>query len=217
MKVLRYSLLALAGIITVALALAAHYYYKGFYNAAHIHSTAIQTGNLSKTESDRIYHKALAQRQFLISRGFNRNICFLIDMRLPSGKNRFFVYDLSGDSIVMAGLVAHGSANKSFNLRPVYSNIDGSSCTALGKYRIGKPYHGQFGLAYKLYGLDTSNDQAFNRNIVLHAFRYVPEKETDPYPICNSRGCPMVAPGFLKKLQPLIDQSTRPVMLYIFD
>jgi hypothetical protein len=50
-----------------------------------------------------------------------------------------------------------------------------------------------------LYGLDSTNNQVFRRNIVLHSFSYVPEAETDPYPICNSLGCPMVSPGFLQQ------------------
>ncbi len=117
---------------------------------------------------------------------------------------------------MMTGLVAHGSAGKEFSLHPRFSNLDGSNCTALGRYRIGKPYAGRFGTAYKLYGLDTSNDQAFKRNIVLHSFQNVPERETDPFPICNSQGCPMVAPGFLQKLEPIIDGSGKPIMLVIF-
>jgi hypothetical protein len=63
---------------------------------------------------------------------------------------------------------------------------------------------GRFGRAYKLYGLDSTNSQAFWRNIVLHSFSYVPEAETDPYLICNSLGCPMVEAGFLQQPEPLI-------------
>jgi hypothetical protein len=104
-----------------------------------------------------------------------------------------------------------------FSLNPVFSNTDGSGCSSLGKYRIGSPYAGRFGLAYKLIGLDKTNDQAFRRSIVLHAYNCVPETETDPYPICNSLGCAMVSPGFLRSLQPVIDGSPRPILLWIFN
>jgi hypothetical protein len=45
----------------------------------------------------------------------------------------------------------------------------------------------------------------------------MPEAETDPHPICNSLGCPMVSSGFLRQLEPLIDHSPRPILLSIFE
>jgi L,D-transpeptidase catalytic domain len=59
-------------------------------------------------EVRRLGEKAFVQKSYLSSHGFNTDICFLADMRLPSGKNRIFVYDLKKDSILLAGLVAHG-------------------------------------------------------------------------------------------------------------
>jgi hypothetical protein len=217
MKWLRNSLLIVAGSLVVVSLLAAHYHYKGFsLLMSGDHSPSASARLASAAKSGRVIRKAQTLKAFASAHRYNSRIAFLVDMSLPSGKNRFFVVDLEKDSLLMVGLVAHGSANKAFSLDPVFSNINGSSCTALGRYRIGLPYKGQFGLAYKLYGLDPTNDQAFGRNIVLHAYSYVPERETDPYPICNSRGCPMVAPGFLGRLQPLIDQSQQPILLWIF-
>jgi hypothetical protein len=164
------------------------------------------------------YSQKLTHLQaFAAQHGYNTRIAFLADLQRSSGKNRFFVCDLGGDSIVLAGLVAHGSGNQPFSLNPAFSNTDGSGCSSLGKYRIGQPYRGRFGTAYTLYGLDSSNNRAFARHIVLHAYDCVPEAETDPYPICNSLGCAMVSPGFLKRLQPVIDGSKRPILLWIFD
>jgi hypothetical protein len=40
----------------------------------------------------------------------------------------------------------------------------------------------------------------------------VPETQTSPYPICNSLGCPMVSPGFLQQLEPVIDHPRIPHM-----
>lgn len=216
-KWLRYSLLTLAGMVTVALLPATCYYYKGFYQPAH--SPKPYTVSFSKTdaETERINRETEVLKPFLSRNGYNQRIVFLADMHLPSGKYRFFAYDLSKDSILLAGLVAHGCGSKSFSLNPVYSNISGSNCTSLGKYRIGFPYKGQFGRAYKLYGLDSTNNRAFERNVVLHSYDQVPEGETDPFPVCNSRGCAMVAPGFLRQLQPLIDGSEKPTLLVIFD
>lgn len=168
-------------------------------------------------ERVRLRQKAGEQRVWLARHGFNSSFCFLVDMQVPSGKNRFFVYDLRRDSVLLSGLVAHGSGGRYFSVKPVFSNVEGSGCTSLGRYRVGYPYAGQFGPAYKLYGLDTSNSRAFARNVVLHSYAAVPEHETWPQPICNSLGCPMVAPGFLETLRPLITGTQKPVCLWIFD
>lgn len=66
--------------------------------------------------------------------------------------------------------------------------MPGSGCTSLGKYKIGGAYQGQFGLAYKLYGLDSTNSNAYQRNVVLHAYDRVPDNEVYKE-ICQSSGC----------------------------
>jgi len=215
MRRLRRSLLVLAGLGIVVCVLAAHYYYKGFYKRA-----ASDGPRLRRAEAGRLSGKAGELRTFLAGDAggrYSSKVAFFVDMRLPSGKNRFFVYDLDADTIRMAGLVAHGSGGRTFSLTPAFSNITGSNCSALGRYRVGGAYAGRFGRAYVLHGLDTTNNNALERHIVLHSYSCVPEGETDPYPICNSQGCPMVSPVFLQRLKPLIDGSKKPVLLWIFD
>jgi hypothetical protein len=75
---------------------------------------------------------------------------------------------------------------------------------------------GKFGLAFKLYGLDATNDNAYNRAVVLHAHSCVPNEETAPIPICQSWGCPTVAPAFLTALKSYLDNSEKPVLLYVY-
>ncbi|MDO6433827.1 murein L,D-transpeptidase catalytic domain family protein [Flavitalea sp. BT771] len=218
MRRLRKLLLVLAGLGTVVCVLAAHYYYKGFYKWKKRPAASSEAVRLRKAEAARLEGKAADLRKFLAGTGhtYNSKLAFFVDMHLPSGKNRFFVYDLDGDSVRMAGLVSHGSGGRAFSLTPSFSNINGSNCSALGRYRIGGAYMGRFGRAYILHGLDSTNDNALERHIVLHSFSCVPEGETDPYPICNSEGCAMVSPGFLQHLQPMLDASKKPVLLWIF-
>jgi hypothetical protein len=82
-------------------------------------------------------------------------------MSLPSGQNRFFVYDLKKDTIKNAGVVTHGRCNQQWLEGRKYSNEAGCGCTSLGKYKIANSYYGRFGLAYKLHGLDKTNSNAF--------------------------------------------------------
>lgn len=201
----------------MVIAIGGWYYVGGFSARAVRHAKAAGRLPLEEAEQQRLDRQRETLRIFATRHGYSSKLAFFVDMSLPSGKDRFFVIDLEKDSLLLAGLVAHGCGNNTFDVHPAFSNTDGSGCSSLGRYRIGEPYNGRFGRAYKLYGLDSTNDQAYRRNIVLHSFSYVPEAETDPAPICNSRGCPMVSPGFLRQLKPLIDHSPRPILLWIFD
>lgn len=153
-------------------------------------------------------------KDFSAKNGYNNDIAFLVDMSIPSGRRRFFVYNMQKDSIELAGMVTHGYGSQKQGIE--FSNVPGSYCTSLGKYKVGKDYLGRFGLAYKLYGLDKTNSKAFERFVVLHAHECVPVEEIAPLGICESQGCPTVAPAFLQKLKTYIDGSGKPILLKIF-
>jgi hypothetical protein len=177
----------------------------------HPRSYKAPPANLVKLKS-----KAESAKSFAEENGFNTSICLLIDMSLPSGHNRLFVYDLKRDTIKNNGLVTHGRCNEYWLEGRKYGNKVGCGCTSLGRYKIGYSYHGKFGLAYKLYGLDKTNDKAFQRFVVLHAHDCVPETEVKD-DICQSDGCPTVSVNFLQYLKPIIDKSGKPVLLWIYD
>ena len=164
----------------------------------------------------RLRQKAVEARDFTRLNHYNKVHCFFIDMKISSGGKRFFVYNLSKDSVEGAGLVAHGSGSDKGGGGLVFSNRPNSNCSSLGRYRIGKPYYGRFGLAYKLYGLEESNDKAFERFVVLHAHACVPNEEVLPVSICESWGCPTVAPAFLGVVKDYINSSAEPVLLWIY-
>ena len=204
----RILLIALGTIVLFTLASAALYYVK-FNKKEHTTATLSASFDLKKElkeEADSILHYAVKNK-------FNTGFCFIINMRMESGSNRFFVYDLSKDSVTDAGLVTHGRCSNGKK----YDNKIGCGCTSLGKYRIGKPYNGTFGLAYKLHGLDSTNSNAFRRYVVLHSHECVPNEEVTPFDICRSEGCPTVSQAFLKKLATKIDTSPKPILLYIYD
>ncbi len=147
---------------------------------------------------------------------YNTKIAFLVDMKIPSGKNRFFVYDLENNKIIDQGLVAHGSGSETGVKGMLkFSNLPNSNCTALGKYAIGKTYKGIFGKAYKLAGLEETNNNALQRAIVLHYYSAVPCDEQDYY-ISNSHGCPMVNEQFFKRIEKIIDSSKSNIILDIY-
>ncbi|MBO9636305.1 MAG: murein L,D-transpeptidase catalytic domain family protein [Chitinophagaceae bacterium] len=161
--------------------------------------------------------KGTALASYAKANNYNTEICFLIDMKIGSGKNRFFIYDMKRNSVISSGLVAHGRCNQNWLNGRKYGNEVGCGCTSLGKYKIGNPYQGSFGLAYKLYGLDATNNNAFKRFVVLHSHECVPNNEVDPYPICQSDGCPTVSADFLKKLAKILDKSPKPILMQVYE
>lgn len=171
----------------------------------------------STSSWEKAKRKAQAIRSFAVSNGYDSQYCFLVDMSIHSGKNRFFVYRLDRDSIEYSGLVTHGSGSDNQTGAKTYSNRPNSHCTSLGRYKIGHSYMGKFGLAYKLHGLDAGNSMALQRFVVLHGHGCVPDGEVYPQTICLSFGCPTVSPAFLTRLQGIIDQRDQPVLLWIYD
>jgi len=140
----------------------------------------------------------------------------LIDMRLPSEHYRLFIVDLKKDSIVSMGLVAHGSGSETGNPDSlIFSNTPNSYMTSLGIYKIGSAYEGSFGRSYRLHGLETTNNKAFDRAVVLHPYMCVPDTEQD-YPICNSLGCPMVSENYFKTIDKYVVGEKLPVLLKIY-
>lgn len=174
---------------------------------------AVRTATINE-EKMRSY--AGSAKTFIRQKKFNPEFCFLIDMSLPSGQPRFFIYDLVKDSVLQSGLVAHGNCYQEWLEGRKYSNTVGSGCTSLGRYKVGVPYTGMWGYSYKLHGLDSSNNKAFERTVVLHSHRCVPAAATDSE-ICQSNGCPTVAPEFLARIKPMINGSGKPVLLWIYE
>jgi hypothetical protein len=147
---------------------------------------------------------------------YNNEIAFFVDMEIMSGKNRFFIYDLKRNKIIDQGLVTQGFGSR---INPdgklKFSNENNSLCTSLGKYSIGNSYNGQYGKAYKLHGLDATNNNALVRNIVLHKNIKVPYEEQDK-PIGYSFGCPMVNDIYYSRIEKLVDNSKRNIVLDIY-
>ncbi|WKL50144.1 murein L,D-transpeptidase catalytic domain family protein [Flavobacterium pectinovorum] len=147
---------------------------------------------------------------------YNTKIAFFVDMKIKSGKNRFFVYDLVNEKIIDQGVVAHGSGSETkIKGELKFSNEPNSNSTSLGRYSIGKSYNGMFGKSYRLSGLDQTNNNALKRAIVLHPYSAVPEEEQDYY-ISNSHGCPMVSENFFKRLEKIIDNSKSNIILNVY-
>ena len=163
-----------------------------------------------------LYQKAEQLKAYAKAHHYSTRYGFILNMGMKSGKKRFFIIDLATMTIIKNGVVAHGRGDSRFTLEKRYSNEEGSNCTSLGIYKVGRSYRGIFGKAYKLYGLENSNSNAYKRAIVLHSMHNIPEEEID-FPIFQTEGCPSVSPEFLDNLGSIINHSSKPVLMWIFD
>lgn len=219
MKIARTSFVLTGGLLITISAFGYFFWYRTKFQSSPEAETFKINENFYSNRSGvllRVKQKALLAKDYIKENGFDADHCFLLDMKIPSGKNRFFVYNLSKDSVEVAGLVTHGSGSQEGEDGLIFSNTPNSHCTSLGKYKIGNAYNGVFGLAFKLHGLDKTNSKAFDRFVVLHGHSCVPNEELYPLSICLSQGCPTVAPDFLTRLKGYLDSAKEPVLLWIY-
>jgi hypothetical protein len=165
--------------------------------------------------SSSLTNRTSAVRSYATAKDFSTTYCFLVDMSIHSGRNRFFVFDLERNKVVLSGLVSHGSCNETFLDQAKFSNAPGGNCTSQGKYKVGEKYHGQYGKSYKLYDLRYKLN-AYNAPLCFHSYSCIPDEEIYPRVTCNSSGCAGVSPAFFEKLSSIIDRSKKPIVLWIY-
>jgi L,D-transpeptidase catalytic domain len=167
------------------------------------------------------HNEALA---FCKENKFNESYYFLIDLSIHSGKNRFFVYDFEASKILDQNLVTHGACDHfEVNLTKYdiakYDNRVDSHCSMKGKFKIGTRDYSSWGInvKYWLKGLEDSNKSAEARVVVLHSWGKVSDVEIAPEYSPLSWGCPAVSDEFMKKLDEKLEQTQKPVLLWIVD
>ena len=157
---------------------------------------------------------------FCNENSMNTDFCILIDMKIHSGKNRFFIWDFKNDTVRDSGMCAHGYGGKSTQKVPEFSNVQGSYCSSLGKYKVGIRSYSRWGINvhYKLHGLEKTNDKAFERIVVLHSYDYVQNEEIYPshLPLGYSQGCPVISNELMTLLDEMLKKQTKPTLLWLY-
>jgi hypothetical protein len=153
-------------------------------------------------------------KNYAASQHANTQIGILVDMSVPAYKNRIFLVDLENDSVLVKGICAHGRGQDDNSEEVTFSNQPGSLCTSEGRYKIGTKYAGQYGYGYKLHGLDSTNSNAYKRDIVFHYYPIVPDEEYKQ--VCLSFGCPMVSKNVFEAAAKYLDGSKKPVLMWIY-
>lgn len=138
----------------------------------------------------------------------NDTILTLIDYSLPSTEKRLFVIDIKNKSLIMKLHVAHGK-NTGENLAKRFSNRKGSNMSSLGFYVTQNTYKGKHGYSLRLNGLESSNNNALERAIVIHGAYYANEKFIQEQGrLGRSFGCPAISYSASKNLIDLIKNGS---------
>lgn len=135
----------------------------------------------------------------------------IVDYRQSSLNERLYVIHLPSAQVTKMQVTHGKNTGNLYAYR--FSNIKDSRQTSLGVYMLGEPYTGQYGSTLRMYGLQGSNDQAYNRDIVMHGAPYAsPDfpkslnyKTKKPFGRLGvSWGCPAIALANAKKWFPLL-------------
>ena len=152
---------------------------------------------------------------YCIQNGYSTQLSLIINLAPHSGRYRLFAFNLETHDTLVKGLVAHGHCKSTDNRFAQFSNEIGSNCSSLGHYKVGGKYEGSYGTSYKLIGRDSTNSNALNRFVVLHSHSCVSDYEQED-DICLSEGCTTVSPKVLQELIPYLDNTAKPIMLWIY-
>jgi hypothetical protein len=168
-------------------------------------------------------HKTREALTFAKTKNFDTTLAIGIDYSIHSGRKRGFIINLQTRQVMDSFLVSHGcgiypwSSDRTKD-RPQFSNNFESHCSSLGKYRIGKKGYSNWGIhvKYFLYGLDSSNSNAWKRSIVLHGWADVPDHEIYPSGTPEGWGCPAVSDHIMQRLDSFLQSKTKPVLLWMY-
>jgi hypothetical protein len=173
---------------------------------------------------ERLKKYADQAKTYCISNKMNTDLCLLADMNVHSGKQRFVIWDFRKDTIAAAGLVSHGCSTNPWGKdyskdKPIFTNEKDSHCSSLGKYKVGERGYSQWGIhvKYLMHGLDTTNNNALSREIVLHSWDAISDEEVYPSGTPEGWGCPAVSNNFMTTLDGILRDRKKPVLLWIFE
>src|ERR1043165_1198180 len=176
------------------------------------------SGGKTTIDAAKTKQKAKDALQFCNKKKFNTDFCILIDMSMHSGLKRLFVWDFKEDSIINSFLVGHGCCANPWSHdyskdAPRFSNVDGSHCSSLGKYKLGERAWSDWGInvKYVMHGLESTNNNAQARLIVFHAWDKVSDDEVYPSGTPEGWGCPTISNNSMRWLDPKLKASAKPV------
>ena len=135
--------------------------------------------------------------------GYNDTYYIICDFGMPSGKKRFYLYNLNSRRRIMSSYCMHGNGGGSTDEKAVFSNKPGSNCSSIGLYALKGIGSHSMKSCIRVTGLDRTNSMARARGLLIHSSRkttcfdggqkYIPLGD-------ESHGCFTISAGSLVQL-----------------
>ncbi|MDQ1162996.1 hypothetical protein QE422_003364 [Chryseobacterium sp. SORGH_AS 447] len=175
-------------------------------------------------DSVKTRNKAEEALQFAKKKNLNTDLCILIDMSLHSGVKRLFAWDFKKNKVTARYLVGHGCGRNPWSRdasrdQPEFSNEDGSHLSSLGKYKLQERGYSDWGVhvKYLMHGLEETNSNALKRVIVFHSWNLMSDEEVFPNGSPEGWGCPTVSNNAMRQIDPMLQKSRKPVLMWIYN
>ena len=166
----------------------------------------------SRQLPDRPLRQALNYLHQYSDRFPNQNYMIIVDFTQASSAKRLYLVNLRSGA-VEAHLTAHGKGSdpSGTGYANYFSNDPGSKASSLGFYRTAEVYTGEHGRSLRLDGLSPTDDNARDREIVMHSASYVQE---DALVAGRSWGCFAIDPAVASSI---IDRAKEGALLYAWN
>lgn len=157
----------------------------------------------------RIEEKAKELKAYCIRYGYNTDYGILADYSRFSLQRRFYVYDFKQEKIIMRSLSGHGKGGNSTIFNADFSNQNGSNCSSIGHYKLGRQrhmYNKPIVPAIELTGLDKTNSNALSRGILIH-----------PSAIPLSLGCITLPLNKYLQLADFLNSKPKNIIMWVYE
>lgn len=145
----------------------------------------------------------------------HKQLLTIIDYTKPSTAKRLWVIDFKSEKVLFNTWVTHGKNSGELEATS-FSNQPGSLKSSIGVFiTYGEPYVGSNGYSLRLLGLERGiNDNAYNRDIVVHGAWYADLNLTRQYRMLGrSWGCPAVSDRLAR---PLINTIRDKTLVFVY-
>lgn len=179
--------------------------------------------------NDSVNHRNVTKDQFqevikyTSKKGLDSTFAIIIDYKKHSGLKRAYMLDLINMQAFDSFIVSHGCGDNQWGsdeskTNPKFSNEFESHLSSLGKYKLGKRSASQWGtgIKYFMFGLESTNNNAYKRTIVLHGWSSIPDSNLYPNGCPEGWGCPAVSNNTMYKLDSILQKTTQPVLLWAY-
>lgn len=102
----------------------------------------------------------------------DRDVFIFIDFSLPSNQKRLYVVNKNKE-IVYSTYVTHGAGSGKSLIPTKFSNTFNSHMSSLGVYKTLNTYVGKHGVSRQIAGLESTNNNALKRSVVIHSASYI--------------------------------------------